>query len=107
MSGAWIVAEYLAVELRAVGYRDDQKRTLVDSPRLRHARAANRFLTPDDPRFAVGQRSLPGCGVAGRGMARKALATACPARRVRPPRSPNRVLELVLELDLGRRTEAG
>jgi Replication-relaxation len=43
--GAWIVAEYLGVELRAVGYRDDQKRTLVDSPRLRHTRAANSFFT--------------------------------------------------------------
>ncbi len=43
--GAWLVAEHLGVELRAVGYRDDQKRTLVDSPRLRHTRAANSFFT--------------------------------------------------------------
>jgi len=43
--GAWIVAEHLGTELRAVGYRDDRKRTLVDSPRLRHTRAANSFFT--------------------------------------------------------------
>jgi hypothetical protein len=43
--GAWIVAEHLGIELRAVGYRDDRKRTLVDSPRLSHTRAANSFFT--------------------------------------------------------------
>jgi hypothetical protein len=43
--GAWIVAEHLGIELREVGYRDDRKRTLVDSPRLRHTRAANSFFT--------------------------------------------------------------
>jgi protein involved in plasmid replication-relaxation len=43
--GAWIVAEHLGIELRAVGYRDDRKRTLVDSPRLGHTRAASSFFT--------------------------------------------------------------
>ena len=43
--GAWIVAEHLGIELGAVGYRDDRKRTLVDSPRLRHTRAVNSFFT--------------------------------------------------------------
>jgi Replication-relaxation len=43
--GAWLVAEHLGVELREVGYRNDQKRSLVDNPRLRHTRAANSFFT--------------------------------------------------------------
>ena len=43
--GACIVAEHLGTELRAVGYRGDRKRTLVDSPRLKHTRAANSFFT--------------------------------------------------------------
>jgi hypothetical protein len=43
--GAWIVAEHLGIELRAVSYREDRTRTLVDSPRLRHTRAANGFFT--------------------------------------------------------------
>ena len=43
--GAWIVAEHLGIEPREVGYRNDRKRTLVDSPRLRHTRAANSFFT--------------------------------------------------------------
>jgi protein involved in plasmid replication-relaxation len=43
--GAWIVAEHLGIEPREVGYRNDRKRTLVDSPRLKHTRAANSFFT--------------------------------------------------------------
>lgn len=43
--GAQIVAEHQGIELKAVGYRDDRKRTLVDSPRLGHTRAANGFFT--------------------------------------------------------------
>ncbi|MGH2739353.1 MAG: replication-relaxation family protein [Actinomycetota bacterium] len=43
--GARIVAEHLGIELRAVGYREDRTRTLIDSPRLRHTRAANSFFT--------------------------------------------------------------
>jgi Replication-relaxation len=31
--------------LKSVGYREDRKRTLVDSPRLAHARAANGFFS--------------------------------------------------------------
>src|SRR5688572_18418411 len=37
--GAQIVAEHLGLELKAVGYREDRKRTLVDNPRLGHTRA--------------------------------------------------------------------
>src|SRR5918996_4217897 len=43
--GAMIVAEYLGIDQRDVGYRNDRKRTLIDSQRLRHARAANSFFT--------------------------------------------------------------
>ena len=43
--GAQIVAEHLGLELRAVGYREDRKRTLVDNPRLGHTRAVNGFFT--------------------------------------------------------------
>ena len=43
--GAWIVAEHLGIEPREVGYRDDRKRTLVDSPRLSHTRSANSFFS--------------------------------------------------------------
>lgn len=43
--GAQIVAEILGIEPKAVGYREERKRTLVDSPRLGHARAANSFFT--------------------------------------------------------------
>jgi hypothetical protein len=43
--GSWIVAEYLGIEPRDIGYRNDRKRTLIDSPRLRHTRAANTFFT--------------------------------------------------------------
>lgn len=39
------MAEYLGIEPREVGYRNDRKRTLIDSPRLRHTRAANTFFT--------------------------------------------------------------
>ncbi len=43
--GAQIVAEHLGLELKAVGYREDRKRTLVDNPRLGHTRAVNGFFT--------------------------------------------------------------
>lgn len=43
--GAMIVAEYLGVDQREVGYRADQRRTLIDNQRLRHTRAANGFFT--------------------------------------------------------------
>lgn len=99
--GAWIVAEYLGVELRAVGYRDDQKRTLADSPRLRHARTANGFFT----RLIYASRSADGpFRVA------EWRGEAWCARRwqlhVRPDgfarlQGAGGSLELVLELDLG------
>jgi hypothetical protein len=43
--GAQIVTEHLGIEFRAVGYREDRKRTLVDNPRLGHTRAVNGFFT--------------------------------------------------------------
>ena len=43
--GSWIVAEYLGIDPREVGYRNDRKRTLINSPHLRHTRAANSFFT--------------------------------------------------------------
>jgi hypothetical protein len=43
--GSWIVAEYLGIDPREVGYRNDRKRTLINSPQLRHTRAANSFFT--------------------------------------------------------------
>src|SRR6266536_3079731 len=43
--GSWIVAEYLGIDPREVGYRNDRKRTLINSPQLRHTRAANSFFS--------------------------------------------------------------
>ena len=43
--GSWVVAERLGIDPREVGYRDDRKRTIADSPQLRHTRAANSFFT--------------------------------------------------------------
>jgi Replication-relaxation len=43
--GAQIVAEHLGLEFKAVGYREDRKRTLVDNPRLGHTRSVNGFFT--------------------------------------------------------------
>lgn len=65
----------------------------------------NRFLTPDDPRFAVSQRSPSGW----RGeawCARRWQLHVRPDECARLEASTGS-LELVLELDLGRRTEAG
>jgi Replication-relaxation len=44
-TGAMIVAEYLGIDQRNLGYRNDRKRTLIDSQRLRHTRSANSFFT--------------------------------------------------------------
>src|SRR6266542_5533641 len=99
--GAWIVAEHLGIELRAVNYRNDRKRTLVDSPRLRHARAANSFFTrmlhvarsTQSPVKVAEWRGEAWCAnrwqahVRPDGFARLDHATGC--------------LELLLELDLG------
>jgi len=43
--GAMIVAEYLGIDQHDVGNRNDRKRTLIDSQRLRHTREANSFFT--------------------------------------------------------------
>ncbi len=43
--GAMIVAEYLGIDQRELGYREDRKRTLIEGQRLRHTRAANGFFT--------------------------------------------------------------
>ena len=43
--GALIVAEYLGIDPRELGYRSDQKRRLIDNQRLRHTRATNGFFT--------------------------------------------------------------
>jgi hypothetical protein len=67
--GAQIVAETLGIDLKAVGYREDRKRALVDSPRLRHARAANGFFsrlcyvarTTESPVYAVEWRGETWC----------------------------------------------
>ena len=39
------MAEYLGIDPREVGYRNDRKRTLINSSQLRHTRAANSFFT--------------------------------------------------------------
>jgi Replication-relaxation len=99
--GSWIVAEYLGIEPHEMGYRNDRKRTLVDSPRLRHTRPANSFFTR---MIFVARTTKSPIGVADwRG-------EAWCARRwqlhVRPDGfarldGPGGSLELVLELDLG------
>jgi hypothetical protein len=43
--GAMIVAEYLGIDQHDVGCRNDRKRTLIDSQRLRHTREANSLFT--------------------------------------------------------------
>lgn len=99
--GSWIVAEYLGIELREVGYRDDRKRTLVDSPRLRHTRTVNSFFTRI---FYVARTTESGLHLA------EWRGEAWCARRwqthVRPDgfgrlEGPQGSVELLLELDLG------
>lgn len=99
--GAQIVAEHLGIELKAVGYREDRKRTLVDSPRLGHARAANGFFT----RLCYAARTTDGSVriVEWRGeswCARRWQGHVRPdgLARLEYPGGP---LEFVLELDLG------
>jgi hypothetical protein len=62
--GAMIVAEYLGNDQRQVGYRDDQKRTLIDGQRLRHTRIANSFFHADDLRGSLDPEFAPRPGVA-------------------------------------------
>ena len=99
--GSMIVAEYLGIDQREVGYRNDRKRTLIDSQRLRHTRTANSFFTRMI--YAARSHASPFCVAEWRG-------EAWCARRwqlhVRPDgyarmQGPAHSLELVLELDLG------
>ncbi len=99
--GAWIVAEHLGIELRAVGYRDDRKRTLVDSPRLSHTRAANSFFT----RMIYVARSTESTVQVAEWRGEAWCARRWQAH-VRPDgfarlEGPGESLELLLELDLG------
>jgi hypothetical protein len=99
--GSMIVAEYLGIDQREVGYRNDRKRTLIDSQRLRHTRTSNSFFTRMI--FATRSHASPFRIAEWRG-------EAWCARRwqlhVRPDgygrlEGPTASLELVLELDLG------
>jgi hypothetical protein len=99
--GAWIVAEHLGIELRAVSYRNDLKRTLVDGPRLRHARAANSFFT----RMIHLARSTQGPVKVAEWRGEAWCVNRWQAH-VRPDgfgrlEGPEGSLELLLELDLG------
>jgi hypothetical protein len=99
--GAMIVAEYLGIDQREVGYRSDQKRTLIDNQRLRHTRAANGFFS----RMIFAARSTP----SSIRVAEWRGEVWCARRwqlHVRPDgygriERPSGSLELVLELDLG------
>jgi hypothetical protein len=96
-----IVAEYLGIDQREVGYRNDRKRTLIDSQRLRHTRAANSFFT----RMIYAARSTD----SSIRVAEWRGEAWCAKRwqlHVRPDgyvqlQRPTGPLELVLELDLG------
>ena len=99
--GAMIVAEYLGIDQREVGYRSDQKRTLIDNQRLRHTRAANGFFS----RMIFAARSTPSSirVAEWRGeawCARRWQLHVWPDGYGRIER-PSGLLELVLELDLG------
>ena len=99
--GAMIVAEYLGIDQRELGYRNDRKRTLIDGQRLRHTREANGFFT----RMIYAARSTDSSTRVAewRGEAWCARRWQLHLRpdgyaRLEGPRGP---LELVLELDLG------
>jgi hypothetical protein len=99
--GAMIVAEYLGIDQREVGYRSDQKRTLIDNQRLRHTRAANGFFS----RMIFAARSTPSSirVAEWRGeawCARRWQLHVWPDGYGRIER-PSGSLKLVLELDLG------
>ena len=49
------MAEYLGIDPREVGYRNDRKRTIINSPQLRDARAAN-SMAGDGTESPVGAR---------------------------------------------------
>lgn len=44
-AGAIVVAEYLGIELRELGFRSDRRLGLIDSPRLCHLRDVNTFFS--------------------------------------------------------------
>jgi hypothetical protein len=95
------VAEHLGLELKAVGYREDRKRTLVDNPRLGYTRAVNGFFTrmhyiartTDKTARIVEWRGEAWC-------ARRWQAQVRPDGFARIE-DASRFLESVLELDLG------
>lgn len=99
--GSWVVAERLGIDPREVGYRDDRKRTIANSPQLRHTRAANSFFarlifatrSTEDPLRVAEWRGESWCEK------RWQL-------HIRPDgyarlESPEGALELLLELDRG------
>jgi len=96
-----IVAEYLGIDQHEVGYRNDRKRTLIDSQRLRHTRAANSFFT----RMIFAARST-GSSIRVAEWRGEAWCAKRWQLHVRPDgyarlQRPSEPLELVLELDLG------
>jgi hypothetical protein len=99
--GAMIVAEYLGIDQREVGYRSDQRRTLIDNQRLRHTRAVNGFFT----RMIFGARSTESSVRVGEWhgeawCARRWQLYIRPDGYARLEHSAGS-LELLLELDLG------
>lgn len=80
--GAQIVAEHLGLELKAVGYREDRKRTLVDNPRLGYTRAVNGFFTHMHLHRTNDRQDRPDRRMARRGVVRPTLASAGSPRRV-------------------------
>src|SRR5918995_377651 len=99
--GAMIVAEYLGVDQREVGYRNDRKRTLIDSQRLRHTRSANSFFTRIIYAARLTDSSIRVAEWRGEAWCAKRWQL-----HVRPDgyarlEAPIGPLELVLELDLG------
>jgi len=99
--GAWIVAEHLGIEIRAVSCREDRTRTLVDSPRLRHTRAVNSFFT----RMLYVARSTESAVLVAEWRGEAWCARRWQAH-VRPDgfarlEGARESLELLLELDLG------
>lgn len=100
------MAEYLGIDPREIGYRNDRKRTIINSPQLRHSRAANSFFT----RLIFASRSSSGQFqvVEWRGEAwcdRRWQLHLRPDgfARIEGPAGP---LEFVLELDLGTENRA-
>jgi hypothetical protein len=99
--GALIVAEYLGIDQRQLGYRGDNRRRLIDNQRLQHTRAANGFFT----RMMFATRSTKDSLHVGdwRGeawCARRWQLLVRPDGYTRLEGAAGR-LELLLELDLG------